>query len=685
MKSEIDSFQHFSVMERGASHKEKNMPLQDFASSLRGECSDKENKTINYVIASISDGHGSSQHFRSDRGAKFACEAVKEAFCEFMEKAKDFSSDKNQNKLKDLIYSKWYEMVIEDISDKPFKENDINIIDKKDEQKEFQRKIDILKKYSYDVFKKVERKLKEYKQAEKQLKDFGIPLKDDFEKVKKLSKLYLQKEIPFEDEKDWQGYNKYYENIKGTLNYLLTAYGCTLISVLSCDKFTLAVQIGDGSCVAFYKDGSCNAPIPEDKKNMANITTSLCRQRPDECRIHIFKERPVAVFVTSDGIVDSYGTGESLFNFYRHLCVNFSEEGINFKNDLQNRLSEISSKGSKDDISISGIYDECELSKLKDVIKKRYEKGVYQARLNAIEDENNDYNINSLKSKLKDMENKEEKRKEEIQKSNKILEFLRDRINQFKNWFSTKFKSEKAYEKWKDEKISELYEISKEIKGLRLEIHDLFEKLNEKEEKLDKKEEEFDNLNNKLKECNNKISEYTQNLKKRREQEENIADLEKENEEQKQKYKTYKDMYDKFKEDKEKNLKNKTNYESKIRELDEEINELLKNIGNTENFEIPEELLESTFPSEPINQESIYPAEPINQENTSPTEPINQESIYPAEPINQESISPIEEIIERIMLKKEAPQLNSEEYKKEDTNDEQAIEERRKNTNIDVQ
>ena len=112
----VKSVQVFSVMEQGASHREKNLPLQDHAFSEK-EMFVSEKYTGEYAIAAISDGHGSPQYFRSKQGAEFACQAVKDVFCTFMENAKHLT-DNNKLIIKRLIYEKWHDLVINDIEKK---------------------------------------------------------------------------------------------------------------------------------------------------------------------------------------------------------------------------------------------------------------------------------------------------------------------------------------------------------------------------------------------------------------------------------------------------------------------------------------------------------------------------------------------------------------------------------------
>lgn len=652
MKSEIDSFQYFSVMERGASHKEKNMPLQDFASSCQGVCLDKEGREVKYVIASISDGHGNPRHFRSDRGAKLACKAVEQVFLTVMQNVSNLSEN-NKEIIQKKIYTEWRELVREDISENLPEKKELANISEEETKNTLWNLIKTLRdyKYSYNEFKEVVRKLKEYEQAKRQLQDF---------------------ENPFRDEEEMQGYKINFDKINTALNSLLTAYGCTLISVLSCDKYTFAVQIGDGSCVAFYKDGSCNIPVPEEGKNMANITTSLCRQNPEECRIYVFEERPVAVFVASDGIDDSYGQGETLFNFYRRLCLYFLEKGIGFKDDLQAALGKISSDGSKDDISISGIYDEYKLKKLESVIAKRRRKGIYEARLAEFKDTKNDYNFNALKTKVHDMKNEKTKRENEISDLKRENEKNSNLFNRLREWLLDKLQlckfDEARLEKFLITKEKEIDTINKQLDHKYKELDDLLEAINEIEENrqtlLNEIKEVLDN-HKKLKNTKKEIKETSQKIK----------ELTEENNRQNERYLKFSQMYNELQIKMQNDEIAAESAKSKIGELDEEIknllNDLLNDMEDIKNHEICEE------PQKP-ESEDIYDSR--EQENR-----VSAIDRAVQEVENSENYELIKGKIAGIKLKKETPQANPAGYYEENlTDSEQTIGEQRRQTNIDV-
>ena len=139
-------------------------------------------------------------------------------------------------------------------------------------------------------------------------------------------------------------------------------YGCTLIAALRTPSYWLAFQVGDGKCVALQADGTPYEPIPWDDRCFLNKTTSIC----DTDALSRFRccyggvdTAPVAIFLGSDGIDDSFGEEENLYNFYVQLAKGFVRDGYESTvSDLERTLPVLSRRGSQDDMSVSGIYDD---------------------------------------------------------------------------------------------------------------------------------------------------------------------------------------------------------------------------------------------------------------------------------------------------------------------------------------
>lgn len=139
-------------------------------------------------------------------------------------------------------------------------------------------------------------------------------------------------------------------------------YGCTLIATLRTPQYWLAFQIGDGKCVAIGEDGCPYEPIPWDDRCFLNRTTSICDTAATEEFRYCFGGKntaPVAIFLGSDGIDDSFGGEENLYNFYVQLAKGFAKDGHEATTaDLETTLPVLSKRGSQDDMSVAGWYDE---------------------------------------------------------------------------------------------------------------------------------------------------------------------------------------------------------------------------------------------------------------------------------------------------------------------------------------
>ena len=135
------------------------------------------------------------------------------------------------------------------------------------------------------------------------------------------------------------------------------AYGTTLIAAVLTWDCLFGLQIGDGKCVAVDAAGQMQQPIPWDERCFLNRTTSLC----DNDAISLFRfaymtrDLPVAVFVASDGVDDTYTTDERLYAFYQALWKMLQADTDKAVADLQDFLPRMSEQGSHDDISIAGV------------------------------------------------------------------------------------------------------------------------------------------------------------------------------------------------------------------------------------------------------------------------------------------------------------------------------------------
>ena len=135
------------------------------------------------------------------------------------------------------------------------------------------------------------------------------------------------------------------------------AYGTTLIAIIRTRKCFFGLHIGDGKCVAIDANGNPSQPIPWDEDCFLNRTTSLCdTDAISRFRFAYMTENlPVAAFIASDGVDDTYPTDERLYAFYSAVWQMIQENTQTAITDLQAFLPKMSEQGSHDDISIAGI------------------------------------------------------------------------------------------------------------------------------------------------------------------------------------------------------------------------------------------------------------------------------------------------------------------------------------------
>jgi serine/threonine protein phosphatase PrpC len=250
-----------------------------------------------YQLIAVADGHGGDQYFRSQFGSQFAVNAVK-----------DCMTDLNLHKeLKKTL------------------KIELDIVREKNQNKLFfQLKQSILSNWSRQVANHF---------------DANPFTETELEAVP-------------------ENYSEKYRNGEKTES----AYGSTLIAALRTSLYLLVMQIGDGNCVVVDKDKKFKFLEEEliDEKCFLNTTTSLCDNNVLEVFHHDLRPTPPsAVLIGTDGVDDSLGNEEGLYNFYRTILKSFSEKDEETaKNELFGYLPRLSEKGSGDDISVAAIIDQ---------------------------------------------------------------------------------------------------------------------------------------------------------------------------------------------------------------------------------------------------------------------------------------------------------------------------------------
>ncbi|MDY3145482.1 MAG: protein phosphatase 2C domain-containing protein [Succinivibrionaceae bacterium] len=164
-------------------------------------------------------------------------------------------------------------------------------------------------------------------------------------------------------------------------------YGCTLICFVQTKSYWFAFHIGDGKCISFSadKDGhiSWEEPVPEDRECFLNTTTSICDANAINEFRYCYGGRstfPLAVFLGSDGIDDSFGEDSNLANFYVQILKKIVRSSPDeAKSELDSTLPELSVHGSKDDKSVVCCFDEERLKPLENGLVEWQCKNVQRA------------------------------------------------------------------------------------------------------------------------------------------------------------------------------------------------------------------------------------------------------------------------------------------------------------------
>lgn len=292
----------------GESHKADEKPCQDASKSA---VTDK-----GLTICIVSDGHGGEQYFRSQIGSQ---ELVNITF----EKVQEFTEGMLQlNILKDTPFTQM------DISSKrPDNLPALKVID--------------------DRFMQLFRAIK----AEWMIHIYEHALN-----------------TPVDDREQKKVKPEYLDQLKQQRN-LEKIYGATLMAYVQCSNFWFAFHLGDGKMIMFDRKGTGFEPVLWDDDCFLNKTTSICQADAIERFRYTFEgdgKFPLAVFLGSDGIDDTFTDGDPLYNFYRGvLQYIFIDGDESVEEDLKKNLPVFSARGSRDDMSVAYCYDE---EHLKDIV-----------------------------------------------------------------------------------------------------------------------------------------------------------------------------------------------------------------------------------------------------------------------------------------------------------------------------
>lgn len=280
------NYQAFSASVQGAAHVKKNIVMQDASGKF-------ENEKVKLIA--VSDGHGDSSCFRSDRGSRLIVEVGIEelkAFADEMDgKEGELEETKNREirvrQLIQRIITRWNIEVEKDLENDPVSEEEYQLC-------------------SNEAIRE------SYKKGMNQNGMYGAT----------------------------------FLAVLATKNYILALHQGDGRCLMMDQNGQITYPVPwDDRCYGRNTTSICNRDAAE--------STRYYYLKIDE------KNCQAAVFLASDGIEDSYRTLELSQCFYRDVCEKLVLDGVESTTRwlLEGELSQISLEGSGDDMSVAGVAD----------------------------------------------------------------------------------------------------------------------------------------------------------------------------------------------------------------------------------------------------------------------------------------------------------------------------------------
>lgn len=379
----------YSYTTLGGSHKKRNKPCQDFSSDYA--CDD-------FSIIAVSDGHGSSKHFRSDVGSKLAAQGSIEEVRKVIENDFDLVNFKENPRkiienLIENVYKRWKNDISNHMTENPFTEEEIpEDMDEDTKEKFFGTLYPNYYISAYGATLMVGVMAEDYYFA------FHI---GDGKAVFLYEDGKIDQSIPW-DEACYINVTTSLSDTNAVDNFRY-CYGYK-----TDDEKFVEVGVEKNSKI---KKAQCENDdlLSNEIQSKEAIEDTLEDKSRKETKY--IKAKVMAIFMGSDGVDDSYRVGdneESLMNLYRntYLILMKKEHMDEAKKSIELQADKFAELGSQDDVSMAGLVrveknDELidlfhnqylEAEKAKELEKKQEqieEKSYHLSQLQVIYDEKN--------------------------------------------------------------------------------------------------------------------------------------------------------------------------------------------------------------------------------------------------------------------------------------------------------
>ena len=344
----------------GSSHIASNKPCQD-----SGTCYQKDGVSV--VI--VCDGHGGESYVRSDVGSQLAADIACKKILDFIHTTP-----------KEILAHKKGEITAIPTTDprlgKDGKKRDVSALSESE--------LDLL------------RQNVQYVKAVQYVPEIEKLFRTLFRNIVETWRIAINEHLttkPFsKKEKEFVGSKR-----------IEKAYGTTLMAAVRTPDYWFAFHIGDGKLFVCNHLMQWYEPVPWDCNCFLNLTTSLCDYSPVEEFRYAFDgtgEFPLAFALGSDGIDDTFIKPELIHKFYSNLLQVFSERDIEeAKTLLTTSLSDLSKRGSHDDMSVGAIIDTRHLPKALE-----YYRIISEVRSLSAERKNRQESIDATQRRITEMQ-----------------------------------------------------------------------------------------------------------------------------------------------------------------------------------------------------------------------------------------------------------------------------------------